>query len=511
MLKQISSSSFLLKMVNNQPACLQNQMRGKKTLTLDSINRQLLQAEYAVRGELAVKAEQLSAKLTESPDSLPFKAITRCNIGNPQELDQKPITFIRQVCSLLDNPTLLAPPKRDWLSREYPPDVIERAANLHHAINSTGAYSHSQGIPLIRQHVADFIAQRDGFPADPNLIFLSNGASTAVQMSIAALVQNPNTGVMIPIPQYPLYTATLAMVNGAPVPYYLDESCGWGLSVGELERAYSAAKTYNIEPRGMVVINPGNPTGQCLGAENMREIVDFCARRGLVLLADEVYQTNIYQPEKYPFHSFKKILKSMGPDYAHLELISFHSVSKGFIGECGKRGGYMELCGILPEICDQFYKSASICLYPNVIGQIVVDCMVNPPLPGAPSYPLYHHETSEILRSLQRRAETLVAAFNSLEGVSCNPSVGAMYAFPRVRLPRRAMEAARASGKAPDTFYCLEMLKATGVSVVSGSGFHQVDGTYHFRSTFLPPEASFSSFIQLIRKFHEGFFEKYRD
>ena len=98
--------------------------------------------------------------------------------------------------------------------------------------------------------------------------------------------------------------------------------------------------------RALCVINPGNPTGQCMTEENMRHTIDFCHQKGLLLLADEVYQTNVYS-DKLPFHSFKKVLKSMGSKYEDVELISFHSVSKGMVGECGRRGGYFECQGNL--------------------------------------------------------------------------------------------------------------------------------------------------------------------
>ena len=85
-----------------------------------------------------------------------------------------------------------------------------------------------------------------------------------------------------------------------------------------------------------------------------------------------------------------------------------------------------------------------------------------------------------------------------------------MYTFPQIRLPAKAVEAAKAAGKQPDTFYCLALLDATGVCVVPGSGFGQKEGTYHFRATFLPPEEKFDSFIDRISKFHSEFMNKYR-
>jgi aspartate/methionine/tyrosine aminotransferase len=145
---------------------------------------------------------------------------------------------------------------------------------------------------------------------------------------------------MIPIPQYPLYTATLTLFNAQPVPYYLNEEDDWGLDISQLTSSLSAGRSKGLDIRALVIINPGNPTGQCLTENNMREIIDFCHNERIVLLADEVYQTNIYQPAERPFHSFKKVLRSMGRKYGQFELFSFHSVSKGMIGECGRRGGY---------------------------------------------------------------------------------------------------------------------------------------------------------------------------
>jgi alanine transaminase len=123
---------------------------------------------------------------------------------------------------------------------------------------------------------------------------------------------------MIPIPQYPLYTATLSLVNGRAVPYYLEEEKDWGLDIKQLHSSLVIARQAGTDVRALVIINPGNPTGQCLTEANMREIIDFCHQERLVLLADEVYQTNIYMPEQRPFHSFKKVLCRLAVVTPHL-------------------------------------------------------------------------------------------------------------------------------------------------------------------------------------------------
>ncbi|KAJ3197280.1 hypothetical protein HK101_004761 [Irineochytrium annulatum] len=496
---------------NPAGAATASRKHREKVLRLTSINQDLARVKYAVRGELAVRAEELRNQLEEKPGSLPFKTIVNCNIGNPQQLRQKPITFFRQVTALTDYPDLLLDSNREATSKLFPADAITRAKSYIDAVGSTGAYTHSQGIPKIRREVAKFIQDRDGgVPADPETIFLTNGASPGVQVVLQTIIANPNVGIMIPIPQYPLYSATIELFNGKAVPYYLNEEKEWGLTADELRRSLSEGRRKGLDVRALCVINPGNPTGNCLSIEDMNEVVEFCHSENLVLLADEVYQTNIYQPQSRPFHSFKKVLKSKGEAYKDVELISFHSVSKGMIGECGRRGGYFECTGIDPQVREQLYKLMSVSLCPSVNGQIMVGLMTNPPKPGDESYELYNKEFNTIYESLRRRSEKLATVLNDLEGVTCNYAQGAMYLFPQITLPAGAVAAAKKANREPDELYCLEMLNATGVCVVAGSGFLQAEGTYHFRSTFLAPEDEMDAFVEKVKGFHESFLAKYK-
>lgn len=125
-----------------------------RTLTIDALNPALLKVEYAVRGELAIKAEKYRVELHDGSANLPFDRVISSNIGNPQQkgLDQPPITFTRQVAALTEWPGLaeLAP-------NAFPADVVARAKELIAEIGSVGAYSHSQGVPFIRANVAKFI------------------------------------------------------------------------------------------------------------------------------------------------------------------------------------------------------------------------------------------------------------------------------------------------------------------------------------------------------------------
>jgi alanine transaminase len=228
------------------------------------------------------------------------------------------------------------------------------------------------------------------------------------------------------------------------------------------------------------------------------------------LLADEVYQENVYFKESKPFHSFKKVKHEMGPEYADLELFSFHSVSKGFIGECGKRGGYVEMDGIAQDVMDEYYKLSSINLCPNVLGQLMVSLMVNPPKPGDESFDDFVRERDEVYHSLQRRAKLVVSTLNSLPGVKCNQADGAMYAFPTIEFPQKALDAAANKKQLPDVFYCHELLETTGICAIPGSGFGQAPGTHHIRLTFLPREQHMTDMLANLTKFHKDFMAKYQ-
>lgn len=480
-------------------------------LTVESMNPHFRSAQYAVRGQLVVQADSYLPRLEAQArgeavkDPLPFSHVTYCNIGNPQQLGQKPITFFREVLSLIEHPSLLTTESaRGLLSAVYSEDSIARArAYLQSTPSGTGAYTHSMGIPLVRREIADFIAARDGHPADTNHIFLTDGASGGVKLLLSLLLRDSTDGVMIPIPQYPLYSATLSAQNGASIPYYLDEARGWSLGVDELERSLASAKSKGVLPRALVIINPGNPTGQVLDIDNMRDIVRFCSKHKIVLMADEVYQENVYVKEVKPFVSFKKVAVEL--DLPDVQLVSFHSTSKGVIGECGKRGGYYECYGFDQPMIDQLYKCASISLCPNVVGQFTTGLMVNPPAPGSPSHARYIAERDGIFSSLKDRAGQVVNALNALEGVTCNPAEGAMYAFPRITLSEKACQKAAERKLAPDAYYCARLLEETGILVVPGSGFGQVEGTWHFRTTFLPPPEQITEFCGKIQTFHAGF------
>lgn len=480
-------------------------------LTAETVNPAVREAEYAVRGKIVERSGQLQKELAKkSTDgengTLPFDSIVACNIGNPQVLGQKPVTFFRQVLAICDYPDLLDNPRAADI---FPLDVLDRARDiLNHIPGGTGAYSASCGVEYLRKQVAEAIERRDGYPCNYENIFLTDGASSGVHACMRIAIREKNDAILVPIPQYPLYSATLTLYGGTLVPYYLEEDKEWGMNVQHLKAQLEDARSKGLNVRGLVVINPGNPTGQVLAEENQVEVLKFCKEEKMVMLADEVYQENVYAEGK-SFTSFKKAMCKAG--IMDMQLISFHSISKGYYGECGRRGGYMELVGFPPDVMQIFHKLASISLCSNVNGQICTALMMNPPKKGDPSYLQYIEEKEAILASLKRRAIKLVTALNEMEGISCNPAQGALYAFPSIKLPMKAAEEAKKQGVAPDFYYCMRLLEATGIVTVPGSGFRQKDGSFHFRTTFLPSEADIDVVISRMRTFHRSFMEKYSD
>ncbi|KAK9369513.1 pyridoxal phosphate-dependent transferase [Lipomyces kononenkoae] len=499
-----SSQGVPLSSVSQETSSPVSTASRRKAITIDTMNPYLRRADYAVRGRLAIRADELREQLDNGDTSLPFKEIVNANIGNPQAMDQKPITFFRQVLSLVQYPQLL---DNEFADKIFPKDSLDRARILLNEIGSLGAYSQSQGVPYIRKSIAKFIEDRDGFPADPNGIYLAGGASSAVSSLLTTICGGPETGVMIPVPQYPLYSATLTIANATPIPYLLDESTGWGTDTKYIASVVKNSIAKGVDLKAMVVINPCNPTGSCLSPEEIKDIITLAAENTFMIIADEVYQTNIYKGE---FHSFKKILCELQRDvpgkYDNVELASLHSTSKGMVGECGQRGGYIELVGIDEQVIEQLYKLVSISLCPAVSGQVLTELMVNPPKPGDESYPLYKEEVDAVYKALKERALSLFNAFKEMEGVSCQEPMGAMYLFPTISIPPKAIKEAQRQNEEPDQFYCLELLEQTGVCVVPGSGFGQKDGTFHFRTTFLAPG---EEYVRRIIAFHKEFLKKY--
>jgi len=470
------------------------------------VNQNILEMEYAVRGPIPIRAAELRK---QGKQTIP------CNIGNPQALGQDPITYYRQVLSLLEDPSRIDRERRlnRLMSQDseaqvamgesgsisgYVLDLAEMMISTHGA--NVGAYSESNGQLFVREAVAKFINKRDGFDpagplsADPERIFITDGASEGARHILQLLITGPSDGIMVPIPQYPLYSATIRACDGTQVNYYPNEDAGWVFDRAILEESLESAKQDGITVKAIVVINPGNPTGAILDRKTIDDVIDFAEEHGIVIIADEVYQENVYGAE---FISFAKALGDRDAP-----LVSFHSVSKGFYGECGHRGGYMELrnpptaAGTDLSFRDVIFKQASVALCSNLVGQMMVYLMVSPPEAGSEPYDQYVQERDTILQELEDKATLLREGFAQMDSVECFGRTGAMYLFPRLnKLPAGTN----------DFDYCMALLEETGLTTVNGAGFGQREGTHHLRIAFLPPKEMIAEVLPKWIEFHNEY------
>jgi alanine transaminase len=461
--------------------------------------------EYAVRGAIPMRAAELENQ---------GRKIIPCHIGNPQALGQSPIAYNRQVLSLVEDPSKISrerllksmfeeTPGSDIKESDFiPDDVLSVSESIlaNMKVGGTGAYTESKGERFIREAIAAFINKRDGYEetngisSDPEKIFLTSGASQGVKFVIDLLIAQSNDGIMIPIPQYPLYSATIKKAGGKQVNYYPDEDSGWTFDKELLEESLEKAKNKGVNVKGVVVINPGNPTGAVLSEQSIRTVIEFAKEHELAILADEVYQENVYTGE---FISFAKALGA-----ETVPLFSFHSISKGFFGECGHRGGYLEvrnpprIQGTNLDFVDMLTKQASVSLCANTAGQLLTYLMVTPPVEGSESHNQFIAEKNRILTDLQDKATMIREAFTQMQGVECFGEIGGMYLFPRLnRLP---------AGKT-DFDYCMALLEETGLCTVNGSGFGQKEGTNHLRIAFLPPKELLVKVLPEWISFHNSF------
>lgn len=462
--------------------------------------KNIKQLEYAV---LARRAAQIQKELSQGVRK-PYKELIEVCSGDPHSIGVKPLTFVRQVLAACIYPELMS-------SRKLPLDVRQRAQWLLGRCEggSIGSYSAPAGIPEIIQRMSESISRRDGgVPCNPENVIISPGSQWSLTNIIHVLVNNEaplRTGILTPVPCHVTTIASITSLGGAVVPYFLSEEHGWALQIEELQRALESAKG-GCNPVALYVINPGNPAGYVQSRNSIQEVIRFALEKRLLLLVDEVYQDCVYGKNS-EFVSYKRVLAEMGPPFSDtVELASFHSVSKGFMGECGLRGGYVELVNLDPNVVKYI---SNPCSSTPVLAQFALDLMMNPPRPGDPSYPLYNQQTQDIKNMVIQNVKTAHEVVNSLPGLSCQPVEGGAFVFPRVFLPPRAIQKAKEEGMQPDTFYSMRLLEETGVLVTPGCEYGQKEGTYHIRFCIMGSQHIINEVLKHLATFHTKFMKDF--
>ena len=407
--------------------------------------------------------------MAENPDKWPFKEIVRCNIGNPQALGQAPPAFARAVLSQVVLPAKSKGSKQ----------VKERADAYRAALRGgVGAYSDSQGVALVREEVAKFISDRDGYDASPADIFLTDGASAGVRHFTQLLVSGPQDGVLAPAPQYPCTQPPRRYLMARWDRYYLDEAADWAAPVQELKKAYDDVVAKGATPKLLVIINPGKSDGASLPRKPPRSHRALRGKAARVRVGCGRGLPGERLRRRAAVHQFKKIVRDLNSKI----LVSFHSISKGFTGECGLRGGYFELTNI-----DTVRESAT-----DEIASVSLLEHDGPGRGRPDGQPAHVRSRAQGLREGEEGEISLRRApreqggrcFRCSGGRFVRPPAGRHVFFPSITLPDAAVKAAKRSSMAPDAFYALRLLEGTGLVTVPGSGFGQKNGTWHFRTTF---------------------------
>jgi len=461
------------------------------------MNQRVIKAEYLVRGPIAIKAQDYQVKLKKG-EKFAFENLLPLNIGNPQALGQSPIQFPREVLGSL------------FHSNKSNIDAFNRIQHYLSDIHSVEHYTDYRGMEFVRNNIAEFIKKRDQIEnITKENIFLTNGAGGGIKLVMESIINSPDDAIMIPIPQYPLYSALIALFGCHPAGYYLKEEDAWSLDLEELKQEYKKHYDQGKNMKALVVINPGNPTGNILSESNIADIIKFCYDHGMIILADEVYQYNVYNPDK-KFTSVRSVLSKLPYPYNTTTLFSFHSISKGVFGECGMRGGYVDMLNVHHEILAVMKKLKILDICPNIAGQVLTDLMVKPPTyedSSKETVDLFNKQQKDNFDNLKIKADILSKELNTIPRISCQKIDGALYAFPKIDIPDFRIKQAQKLGEHPDAIFAMSLLDNTGIVSVPGVGFKQREGTSHIRLTnLINPKEEMVNMVEKLRVFCDDYF-----
>jgi alanine-synthesizing transaminase len=352
------------------------------------------------------------------------------------------------------------------------PEEIQRDM-IRNLPNSAG-YSDSKGIFGARKAVMQE-TQRQGIKnVTLDDIYLGNGASELITMATNALLDNGDE-LLLPMPDYPLWTAATSLSGGQPVHYLCDETNGWMPDLNDIRR--------KITPRtkAIVVINPNNPTGVLYSEALLKEIILIAREHGLVILADEVYDKVLYDDVKHT------AIASLSTDVLTL---TFNSLSKSY-RSCGYRAGWMIVSGDKENAKDYvegLNMLSNMKLCSNVPGQWAIQTALG-------GYQSINDLVCEGGR-LRRQRDMAYELITAIPGVTCVKPVAALYMFPKLDPKIYPI--------ADDRQFFLELLRETRVMLVQGTGFNW-PAPDHFRIVFLPNTDDLQEAIKRIAKFLESY------
>lgn len=369
---------------------------------------------YDVRGPILQEAERLERA---------GQSILKLNIGNPA-----PFGF------------------------EAPPEYIEA---IERALPIAQGYSDSRGVPVAREAVARFYSELGLANISPDDVLLGNGVSELISLVLQALI-SPGDEILVPAPDYPLWTAQVTLSGGRAVHYPCDEANGWMPDLAAIE-ALVTDRT-----KGIVLINPNNPTGAVYSADLVKGFAALAERHGLVLMADEIYDRILYEGAAHE-HAALHVTETL--------CLTFGGLSKAQ-RVAGYRAGWLVASGNRERASD-FLEGLTLLANMRMCSNVPAQYAIPVALSGESSIDAMCAPGGR-LREQRDIAHRLLT---EIEGVDCVLPGGAMYLFPRLDPERYPID--------DDQHFVIELLRATNVLVTNGRGFN-LPTPDHLRFVTLP-------------------------
>ena len=357
-----------------------------------------------------------------------------------------------------------------------PPEEIQ--LDMIRNLSNASAYSDSKGIFAARKAIMQYCQEKgiQGVALDD--VYTGNGVSELIVLSMNALL-NDGDEVLVPTPDYPLWTAAVSLSSGTPVHYLCDESKDWAPDLNDLR------KKITPKTKAIVVINPNNPTGAIYSKEVLLELTQIAREHGLILFADEIYDKMLYDGEKHIS------LASLSTDVV---IITFNGLSKNY-RSCGYRAGWMVVSGdkeMVRDYIEGLNMLASMRLCANVPGQYAIQTALG-------GYQSINDLVSEGGR-LAKQRDLAFKLITDIPGVSCVKPKSALYLFPKLDPEIYPIE--------DDQQFVADLLKEEKVLLVQGSGFNWGKPD-HFRVVFLPHEDVLKEAIGRLARFLERYRNKH--
>jgi alanine-synthesizing transaminase len=392
---------------------------------------------YDIRGPVLQRARQMEDE---------GQRIIKLNIGNPA-----PFGF-------------LAP-------EEILQDVIRN-------MDTASGYTDSKGLFAARKAIMHYTQQKNIKGVDVDDIIIGNGVSELIVMAMQGLLNNGDQ-ILVPMPDYPLWTAAVTLAGGTARHYKCDEESGWLPNLQDIESKITS------NTRGIVIINPNNPTGALYPDETLKGIIEIARQHGLVVFADEIYDKVLYDGNTHTS------IASLAEDVL---FVTFNGLSKNY-RTCGYRAGWMVISGEKAHARDYIEglnMLASMRLCANVPGQLAIQTALG----GYQSINDLVAPDGRLCKQRDLAYELLTA----IPGVTCTKPAAAMYLFPKLDPEIYPIK--------DDQQFILDLLLEEKVLLVQGTGFNW-NAPDHFRVVFLPNVDDLTEAIKRIARFLEAYRNKH--